>query len=162
MQVLIVCTANRCRSVMAQALFDQAAARCSLPLTVASAGLAVKRAEPADPITIRLLQRQGLQPHLSHQSRRIQALMHHPWDLILVMEPVQRALMIERYPQYRSQIFCLDPALQAITDPYRHSWQTYQTTLKQMQPMVEYWMARLFAPLVQGQPCSSAAAQVMR
>lgn len=162
MHVLIVCTANRCRSVMAETLFRQAIDQRQLPIVVASAGLAVKQPANADPITIRLLQRQGLTPNLAHQSRRVQAVMHQPWDLILVMEPMQRALMIERYPQHRNQIFCFDPALHAIPDPYRHSWPTYQATLQQMQPMVEYWITRLLSQHAPVPPLRCAAAQAMR
>lgn len=149
MRILLVCTANRCRSVMAETLCRDLADQMQQPVVVASAGLKVKRGERADPLTIRLLQRHGFAPPLHHRSRRVQELMHHVWDVILVMEPEQRTLMIDRYPQYRGKIFCLDPQLHAIPDPFRQSWQTYQQVLAQMQPMVQQWMQRWCAAVVE-------------
>lgn len=143
MHILLVCTANRCRSVMAETLCRHVADQMQQPVFVLSAGLKVKRGERADPLTIRLLQRHGFAPPLYHRSRRVQEVMHHAWDLILVMEPEQRSIMLDRYPQYRGKIFCLDPHLHAIKDPFRQSWQTYQQILAQMQLMMEHWVQRL-------------------
>lgn len=151
MQILIVCTANRCRSVMAETLFRHFADQAQLPVFVMSAGLNVKRGAHADPLTIRLLQRHGFAPPLHHRSRRIQEVMHHAWDLILVVEPEQRLWMIDRYPQYRGRVFCLDPHLHSVSDPYRHSWHTYQQTLAQMQHMITAWIQRLTTAT----PCTS-------
>jgi protein-tyrosine-phosphatase len=146
MQILLVCTANRCRSVMAETLLRHYADQAHMTLFVASAGVNVKRGERADPITIRLLQRQGLSPNVHHRSRRIQEVMHHAWDLILVMEPAQREWMIERYPKYRRQVMCFHPALKTIPDPYRQSWTMYQHVLSEMQILSQDWIKRIMTP----------------
>jgi protein-tyrosine phosphatase len=143
MHILVVCFANLCRSVMAETLIRHYADQMDQPIFVASAGLQAQRGQPADPMTVRLLQRRGYTPRVSHRSRTVQELMHIELDCVLVMDEEQRQAVLARYPALGRRVMLLGrDAGPAIEDPYRQGWLACQQTLNQIEPFAQYWVER--------------------
>ena len=83
-RLLVVCTANICRSPMAEALFKRRAADRDPTLVVRSAGL-LESGQPAAPGTLRALQLAGLDGS-AHVSQKLTADFAEKADVVLGME----------------------------------------------------------------------------
>lgn len=144
MHILVVCAANRCRSVMAQTIFKQLSENIHLSWTIMSAGTHAEHGLTADPVTIRVLQRNGYLPDTSQRSKTLQEVMHIPWDLVLVMDHEQRQAVLARYPQLAARVMVIGrEACPVIPDPYRQGYDQGLKTLKLLEPMAQYWLGRL-------------------
>lgn len=82
--VLLVCTANQCRSPMAEVLLADELARRGVPTRVGSAGLG-RAGVPAAPEAVRALARRGLSLE-DHRSRTLDAALLAEADLVVTME----------------------------------------------------------------------------
>lgn len=84
-RVLMVCTGNICRSTMAHAILEQAAARAGVDVVVDSAGVSDEEAgNPIDRRAARVLRDAGCAVP-DHRARQIRADELGEWDLILAM-----------------------------------------------------------------------------
>lgn len=84
-RVLMVCTGNICRSTMAHAILEQAAARAGVDVVVDSAGVSDEEAgNPIDRRAARVL-RDARYAVPDHRARQIRAGELGEWDLILAM-----------------------------------------------------------------------------
>jgi protein-tyrosine phosphatase len=84
LRILIVCTANRCRSPAAEALLWKALVLEGVPAVVRSAGF-LDEDHPADPTTVAAMAERGVDLR-SHRSTRISAELLDEFDLVLTME----------------------------------------------------------------------------
>ena len=86
-RILMVCTGNSCRSTMAHAILEQAAARAGVDVVVDSAGVSDEEAgNPIDRRAARVLRDAGYAVP-AHRARQIRAGELGEWDLILAMTP---------------------------------------------------------------------------
>ena len=84
-RVLMVCTGNICRSTMAHAILEQAAARAGVDVVVDSAGVSDEEAgNPIDRRAARVLRDAGSAVP-DHRARQIRAGELGEWDLVLAM-----------------------------------------------------------------------------
>lgn len=91
--VLLVCTANICRSAFAHRMLQW-----MLPdLTVRSAGVAAMVGHPVEKLMAAELARRGVSAE-GHSARQIQA-SDLTADLILVMSPSHRTVLLEEWPE---------------------------------------------------------------
>ena len=84
-RILMVCTGNICRSTMAHAILEQAAARAGVDVVVDSAGVSdEEEGNPIDRRAARVLRDAGYAVP-EHRARQIRAGELGEWDLVLAM-----------------------------------------------------------------------------
>ena len=86
MRLLIVCTANRCRSALAEVIADRGLAERGLAGTVASAGTAASEGAPATDGAIITARKLGLDLS-AHRSQPVTRELIARSDMVLTMEP---------------------------------------------------------------------------
>jgi len=84
-RVLVVCTANQCRSPLAAASFRALAAERALPLTVESAGIGAVKGMPATPPTVEAARKVGLDL-TTHSSAAVDPVVLADADLVIGLE----------------------------------------------------------------------------
>ncbi len=117
--ILTVCTANICRSPVAEA-----ALRHMLPdHQVSSAGLYALAGRGADKDSSAAAEAQGIVMH-DHTARQFSAEIASASDLILVMETHHRQDIAERWPQFLGKTFLLGHFREAreVPDPYKQGF----------------------------------------
>ena len=85
-EVLFVCTANVCRSPMAEAIFSALADDVGLSIRAHSAGIAALEGEPMSSKARETLQEIGIPPQ-DHRARQVREEMVQTADLVLAMTP---------------------------------------------------------------------------
>ena len=119
-RLMFVCTANRCRSPMAEVLAKQAFAERGIDAEVVSAGRLEGGVE-ASAGAVAAMKRRGLDLS-GHTSARIDSYTLAHADLVLVVERAHLSDVYQTQPEALGRSFTLGefPALlQAITDPAR-------------------------------------------
>lgn len=92
--ILFICTANICRSPMAQELFNALAEDRGLPFRAKSAGTAALEGRPMAENGLVALEEVGIYPG-RHHARRVSAAMVDDAELVLAMTP-QHAATVRR------------------------------------------------------------------
>ena len=148
-KVLFVCTANICRSPMAQAIFDALAKDGDLPFRAESAGTAALEGRTIAPNAVAALEEAGIYPS-PHRARRVSARMVEEAELVLAMTPQHAATLrrlggnsaggIHTLPEYAMGV-----QGQGIPDPYGLTMAAYRSTFRQLHEHVERVVGRLGA-----------------
>jgi protein-tyrosine phosphatase len=125
MLVVFVCTANRCRSPMAEAF---ARARHSAPgVRFASAGTWGVAGEPATSDTVTGMAEVGIDL-TRHRSSPLSLLGDDPPDLVYAMTPQHADQIVTRFPELVEQVRLLRHDGRPIKDPYGRDLPSYRAS----------------------------------
>ena len=146
-KVLFVCTANICRSPMAEAIFNALAEDGDLPFRAESAGTAALEGRAMAENAVAALEEAGIYPG-PYCARRVSEAMLEGSELVLTMTPKHTATVrrlgqdpaggIHTLPGYASGV--MD---EGIPDPYGLTMAAYRSTLRQLYEHVERVADRL-------------------
>jgi protein-tyrosine-phosphatase/predicted ATP-grasp superfamily ATP-dependent carboligase len=150
--ILFVCYGNIIRSPMAAALLRRALSRMGREdVRVESAGLYAKPWCGADPRSIGLARESGVSLE-SHESTPISRDLVMRADLILVMDYLNEAELLARYPQAAAKVFLLGAYPQChwsqaeIDDPYRGTQEDIRCCYDRLEGCVNELAQRLQVP----------------
>jgi len=145
--VLFVCTANICRSPMAQTIFNVLAGERGLPYRAESAGVADLGQAPMSSSARKVLGEAGI-PAGDHRSRVVTEDMLREASLVLVMGPRHATELSLRFgdsekvwllQEYASGI----PDGRELPDPYGGNILTYRASMRQILECVEGVLDRI-------------------
>ncbi|MDP9485751.1 MAG: low molecular weight phosphatase family protein [Actinomycetota bacterium] len=146
--VLFVCTANICRSPIAEAIFDALASDKGIPYESHSAGTAALVGEPIAPHARAALEEVGVYTD-GHRARQVDAAMLEEADLVLAMTPrhVETLRRISTVPpeKIRTLIGYANgtPDLEGIPDPYGQTMAAYRASVRQIFECVDRLVSKL-------------------
>jgi protein-tyrosine phosphatase len=146
-KVLFVCTANVCRSPMAEAIFNALAEDRGLGYQAESAGTAALRNEPMAPNASATLEEIGIYTE-GHQARQVSEEMLEKADLVLAMAPWHVARLnqvfgasfkVHTLPGYVGGA----SGEEDISDPYGSTMVAYRASARQILEYIDLLVARL-------------------
>ena len=138
--LLIVCTANLCRSPIAQGLMQ----RTFVDKHILSAGLMVNIAKPIAPLALSIAQQHGLDLSQHKATSLTQALCLHA-DLILVMENWQLHEVANYHFAIRGKVFLFGHWLNhmEIPDPFGKEHAMFEHTYSLLEQATQSWFGRI-------------------
>ena len=147
-QILFVCTANVCRSPMAESIFNALAEEGGLPYRAASAGVAALEGEDITANARAALEEAGIYAP-THRARQVDEAMLREADLVLVMGPRHVATLRRRFGDLSERVYTLpEYALGAspkegIPDPYGQTMTAFRASVRQLLEYIEGLVKRL-------------------
>jgi len=147
-RILFVCTANICRSPMAEAIFNALASDRGMPYEARSAGTAALVGEPMAPRAREVLEEIGVYPG-EHRARQVDAVMLGGADLVLAMTPQHAATLRRVFAEESGKIHTLlgyayaTPETEGISDPYGQPISAYRASARRIIEAVDRVVPRL-------------------
>ena len=127
-EILIVCTANICRSPVGEALLrDRLQKRGLSDWTIKSAGTWAQSKRSASTYSVEIMTEQGLDI-TDHQAQMIKLSHMKKADLILCMETGHKEALQAEFPPYAKKVYMLSEMVDrnySISDPYGKSKDSY-------------------------------------
>lgn len=137
--VLIVCTANICRSPMAEALLRAHLGEAAVEWRIGSAGTWAMDGEHAAPRAIKVLKKRGIDLS-EHRSRVVNPSMLNQARLVLVMEKGHKEALQVEFPRFSGKIFLLSEMVgdnYDIKDPMGRSTADFEKTARELEDILE-------------------------
>jgi protein-tyrosine phosphatase len=120
--ILFICIGNICRSPMAEGLFKQVMPEKA----VCSAGLHPMLGEPADPLSLQLMQERGIDIS-EHRAKGLATWMVNEADLIVTMDQYQKRFIESKYPAAKGKVMRLgEHGNYDIPDPYKQNMYAFR------------------------------------
>ena len=146
--ILVVCTANICRSPVAEALLrDKLQAAGLGDWTVASAGTWATEGHPAAPFSIMLMGQKG-QDIQAHRSQPVTDQLMQQADLLLCMETDHARTLQRAFPSSQHKIYTIRQMVQkrgSVRDPYGGSQRQYERMVAEVEELIERGLPRIQA-----------------
>ena len=148
MRVLFVCTANICRSPMAEAIFDALVSDRDMPYEARSAGTAALVGEPIAHHAGEALEEVGVYS-AGHRARQVDAAMLEEADLVLAMTPRHASTLRRLSPSSAGKVHTLPgyaygvPDDEGIADPYGQSMSAYRASVRRIFECMDLLVPRL-------------------
>ena len=138
--ILIVCTANICRSAIAEQIMRYYCPK----LTIKSAGIQALVGQGIDPPLLQLAQQQHIFCD-THQATQVTRELLHETQIILIMEQYHHDFLISHYPHVLSKLFYFGKWInnQMIFDPYKRSPRMYHEVFKLILKNSILWSKKL-------------------
>lgn len=147
--ILIICTANQCRSPAAEVLLRRqlAAQESTATWQVESAGTWAIPARPAHVQMVKVAEEAGLD--LSrHRARNVEELTLNRYDLILTMEQSHKEALQVEFPAVRQRIYQLTEMIGMtydVADPIGGNNNDFRGALHELKRLIEYGLPRIMA-----------------
>ena len=147
-KVLFVCTANVCRSPMAEAIFNALAEERGLAWRAESAGVAALVGEDITPNARAALDEVGIYAN-EHRARQVGEAMLGEVDLVLAMGPQHVATLRRRFGGLTQRVYALPeyalgaPPEEGIPDPYGQTMTAFRASVRQLLEHIEGLVKRL-------------------
>ncbi|PKO22128.1 MAG: low molecular weight protein arginine phosphatase [Chloroflexi bacterium HGW-Chloroflexi-1] len=159
--ILVVCTANICRSPMATALLRQRIASMGLSdrIRVASAGVRASAGLEASDNAIAVLSEKGIALD-DHRSHPVTDALLTEADMVLVMEENHRRSLFYLAPQHLGKVFLLTEMAgqhDDVDDPYGGAIEDYARTAALLEALIDAGMPRILKRLSIPQPTRDTA-----
>lgn len=146
--ILIVCTANICRSPVAEVLLRTRLAATGLAdWTVSSAGTWAEKNQTAAPFSIALMDERGLDIQL-HRSQPVTEPLMQQADLLLCLETGHVKTLRAAYPAHQHKIYTLRQMVNkrgSVRDPYGGSQRQYEWMVSEVDELIERGFSRIQA-----------------
>lgn len=145
--VLFVCTANQCRSPMAEAIFRDMLQERGAPgdWTIGSAGVRALVGEPATLFTQSTLRERGIELR-SHRSRPVTRDLLQGYNLVLTMEREQQAALQSAFPEMADRVCLLASMVDGdfdIDDPVGRPIEQYRALADELTDVLRRGMPRI-------------------
>lgn len=144
--ILIVCTANICRSPVGEVVLrDRLHKQGLTDWVVASAGTWAEPDRSAAAFSRQLVAAQGLDLE-SHRSRMVSEQDLAAADLVLVMESGHAEALRAEFPQYAHKVYLLSEMAgprYSITDPYGGPLEAYQEMVAELTNLIDKGLPRI-------------------
>jgi protein-tyrosine-phosphatase len=139
--ILFVCSANQCRSPMAEALFREHLEQMGVgdAWRVESAGVWAMVEAPAMALAREVMKERGLDIS-DHRSQGVSAEFLQEFDLILVMEDMHRRSLQRNYPEAADKVYLLTEIADRegnIDDPVYGTKETYLATVEKLEELLK-------------------------
>lgn len=137
--VLFVCTANICRSPMAEGLLQSLDKGGPDEWRISSAGVWASGHQAASLNAVRVLEQNGVDIS-DHRSQPVTSSILETHQLILVMEENHKDVLNNVYPQFREKVFLLREMVGDrgdILDPIGLSLDEYESTAQEIYNILE-------------------------
>src|ERR687886_2168221 len=147
-QILFICTANVCRSPMAEAIFNALAEERGLAWRAESAGVAALVDEDITPNARAALDEVGIYAN-EHRARQVNEAMLEEADLVLAMGPQHVATLRGRFGDLSERVYALPqyalgaPPEEGIPDPYGQTMTAFRASVRQLLEYTEALVGRL-------------------
>ena len=147
-QILFVCTANVCRSPMAEAIFNGLTEERGLAWRAESAGVAALVDEDITPNARSALDEVGIYAN-EHRARQVGEEMLEEADLVLGMGPRHVATLRRRFGDLSERVYTLPeyalgaPPEEGIPDPYGQTMTAFRASVCQLLEYTEGLVGRL-------------------
>lgn len=147
-RVLFVCTANVCRSPMAEAIFNALTEDARLPFRARSAGISALRYEQVAPNAKAALEEVGVYIK-DHHAQQISETLLEEADLVLVMSPWHASEINRLFKGFSNKVHALSEYSEGakgqedISDPYGQSMVAYRACVRHLFDCLDPLIVRL-------------------
>lgn len=147
--ILFVCSANQCRSPMAEGLFKNLLRKKNLDQSqwnIQSAGCWARPGNPATMFSIITMQTIGIDLH-KHRSQPVSESLLEKMNLVLCMEKNHVQFIKRHFPEHAEKIYLLTEMVEEpsdIDDPVSYPLEIYQHTAEAINNFLEAGFAKIF------------------